>query len=96
MSKSRVSELLKRINIVEAEKEMDKDIKEMDGHELVEYIKNEQWSDSPDHMKEAVKCMERMCEMADDEEVKSMMEFLDEASTDFDLEAVKEKKKKKK
>jgi hypothetical protein len=46
-------------------------------------------------MKEAVKCMEQLAG-SDDEEAKLMMEALDDASSEFDVEVMKEKKAAKK
>ena len=87
---SRVKNLLEKMKTVEAEK----GDKEVTGHDLVEYLKNEQWSDSKDHLEEAIDKLEKMCEMYDDEEVHSFVEFLDEKSSEFDLEEAKKRKKK--
>lgn len=97
MSKvSKAGSILKKIREEEEQDNEKKPVEEMNPHELVEYLKENDWSKDPESMKEAAKVIERMCEQADDEEVKLMMEELDAASSEFDLEKVKEKRSKKK
>jgi hypothetical protein len=97
MSKvSKAGSILKKIREEEEQEIEKKPVEEMSAHELVEYLKENDWSKDADSMKDAAKVIERMCEQADDEEVKLMMEELDAASSEFDLEKVKEKRSKKK
>lgn len=88
--KTRAGKLLEKLAVCEASK---KKIGEMTPHELVEFMKTEQWSESPEKMKEAIEVMERMCEEMEDEEVKMMAEYMDDASSKFDIEEMKKSKK---
>jgi hypothetical protein len=98
MKKSKAASILEKIHEQEIEISVEpekKEIEDMEPKELVEYLKENEWSQDPEMMKEAVKCMEQLAQ-SDDEEAKLMMEALDDASSEFDVEVMKEKKAAKK
>lgn len=53
--------------------------------EMVTYIKEKNWSSDKEMMKEAMKCMEKMCEQADsDDQAKDMLEYMDKACEKYE------------
>jgi hypothetical protein len=97
MKPSKAASILAKIreeeeNDIENDQEVTKqEIDDMEPKELVEFIKENNWSQEPELMKEAVKAIGKLSE-SDDEEAKLMMEALDDASSEFDVEKMKEKK----
>ena len=68
-----------------------KSIEEMDTEELVDFVKEENWSQDPEKTQQALEAMKRIAE-SDDEDAKLLIEALDDAATEFDVEVMKEKK----
>lgn len=100
MKKSKAASILAKIRESEEEIEGDeieqgqgeeKPIEEMEPSELVDFVKNENWSQDPEKLDKALEAMKKIAE-SDDEDAKLMIEALDDASTEFDVEVMKEKK----
>lgn len=104
MGKSKAASILAKIRESEEEIEGDdienqggeeKTIEEMEPSELVDFVKNENWSQDPEKMQQALEAIKKIAE-SDDEDAKLMIEALDDASSEFDAEVMKEKKAAKK
>lgn len=100
MKKSKAASILEKIR--ESEDEIagdeieqgqgeEKPIEEMEPSELVDFVKNENWSQDPEKTDKALEALKKIKE-SDDEDAKLMLEALDDASTEFDVEVMKEKK----
>lgn len=103
MKKSKAASILEKIREEEIDQENpeqdqenseQKPVSEMEPSEMVDFIKNENWSQDPEKLDQVLEAIKKIHE-CDDEDAKLMVEALDDASSEFDLEAMKEKKAKK-
>lgn len=102
--KSKAASILEKIRESEEEIETpsddievedEKTIEEMEPTELVDFVKNENWSQDPEKTQQALEALKKISE-SEDEDAKLLIEALDDAASEFDVEVMKEKKAKRK